>query len=85
VELSVEETPGGAVVRVVDDGPGIPAADRERAFGRFTRLDEARSRDRGGTGLGLAIVRELVLRRGGEVRLGESSYGGLSVEITLPA
>jgi signal transduction histidine kinase len=85
VELSYDESPGGAVVRVEDDGPGIPAADRDRAFGRFTRLDEARDRDRGGTGLGLAIVRELVLRRGGEVRLGESSYGGLSVEVRFPA
>src|SRR5262249_39101919 len=44
---------------VSDDGPGVPAADLERAFGRFTRLDPARSRDGeadGGAGLGLAIV-----------------------------
>ncbi len=55
-----EPEPGAVAVTVTDDGPGIAEADRERAFERFTRLDEARSRDDGGTGLGLAIVRRLV-------------------------
>jgi signal transduction histidine kinase len=50
-----------------DDGDGIPAADRERIFERFTRLDAARSRQDGGTGLGLAIVRDIVARHGGSV------------------
>ena len=58
------------VVTVTDDGPGIPAADRERVFDRFTRLDDARARDAGGAGLGLAIVRELVRRHGGTVYAG---------------
>ncbi len=56
-------------ITVVDDGPGIPAADRKRVFDRFTRLDDARARDAGGAGLGLAIVRELVRRHDGQVRL----------------
>jgi signal transduction histidine kinase len=56
-------------ITVTDDGPGIPAADRERVFDRFTRLDDARARDVGGSGLGLAIVRELVRQHGGSVRL----------------
>ena len=73
---------------VVDDGPGIPAADRERVFGRFTRLDDARARDAGGAGLGLAIVRELVRRHGGTVRLDEAdprTGSGLRAEVRLPA
>ena len=63
----------GDIVTVDDDGPGIPAADRERVFRRFTRLDEGRARDAGGAGLGLAIVRELVRRGGGTVELAEIS------------
>ena len=76
---------------VTDDGPGIPAGDRERVFDRFTRLDDARTRDAGGAGLGLAIVRELVRRQGGTVRLvdaggARSDAGpGLRVEVRLPA
>ena len=69
--------PGGSgayhLVTVTDDGPGIPAADRERVFHRFTRLDDARDRDAGGTGLGLAIVRELVRRAGGTIELAEAT------------
>ncbi|MFC7532862.1 sensor histidine kinase [Actinoplanes sp. GCM10030250] len=72
------------VIVVTDDGPGIPAADRDRVFQRFTRLDDARARDAGGSGLGLAIVRELVRRHGGTVTLGDAEPG-LRVEVRLPA
>jgi signal transduction histidine kinase len=73
-------------VTVTDDGPGIPEPDRERAFERFTRLDESRSRDGGGAGLGLAIVRRLVLSSGGQVRL-DAAPGrtGTSAVVTWPA
>jgi signal transduction histidine kinase len=84
VELSFRRSPAGDVLAVADDGDGIPSADRERVFGRFVRLDGARDRDSGGTGLGLAIVRELVRRRGGDIRLDESERGGLLVEILFP-
>jgi signal transduction histidine kinase len=78
--------PDGAyhLVTVTDDGPGIPAADRERVFDRFTRLDDARARDAGGAGLGLAIVRELVRRHGGTVTLTDAGPG-VRAEVRLPA
>jgi len=62
-------------VAVEDDGAGVPAADRERVFERFTRLDSARDRDSGGTGLGLAIARESARALGGDVVLKESAGG----------
>jgi signal transduction histidine kinase len=69
------------VLAVADDGPGIPAADRDRVFDRFTRLDDARDRDGGGTGLGLPIVAEIVRAHGGTVEL--SAPPGLTVTVRL--
>ncbi|WP_121159313.1 sensor histidine kinase [Micromonospora pisi] len=76
VVASERADPGFHLVTVTDDGPGIPESDRERVFDRFTRLDDARTRDAGGAGLGLAIVRELVRRLGGTVRLGPADADG---------
>jgi signal transduction histidine kinase len=84
VEVSVRTDEDHVVLTVSDDGPGIPEDDRERAFGRFTRLDTARDREGGGSGLGLAIVRELVESVGGQVHLGRSRTGGLSACVRLP-
>jgi signal transduction histidine kinase len=85
VRLAVVADGAYQLVSVSDDGPGIPAADRERVFDRFTRLDDARARDAGGSGLGLAIVRELVRRHGGTVVLrGTSPPPGLRVDVRLP-
>ena len=82
--VAVVSGPGGAVLSVTDDGPGIPAGDRERVFDRFTRIDSGRGRDSGGAGLGLAIVRELVRAHGGTVTL-EDAEPGLRAVVTLPA
>ncbi|WP_091251991.1 ATP-binding protein [Micromonospora matsumotoense] len=85
VVLAVEPAVDGAyhLVTVTDDGPGIPVADRDRVFRRFTRLDEGRARDAGGAGLGLAIVRELVRRGGGTVDLADAEPG-VVVRLRLP-
>jgi signal transduction histidine kinase len=72
VTVGVRADGNWAEVTVTDDGPGIPAADLERAFDRFARLDSARSRDGddpGGAGLGLAIVRATAQAHGGAARL----------------
>jgi signal transduction histidine kinase len=86
VRLEVEPMPGGRIAfAVVDDGPGIPPAERERIFERFHRVDSARSRTSGGTGLGLAIVRAIAEAHGGRVRASAAPNGrGARVELVLP-
>jgi two-component system, OmpR family, sensor kinase len=70
---------------VLDDGPGIPVAERERIFERFHRTDPARTRSPGGAGLGLAIVRAIADAHGGQVRAGDPRDGrGARVELLLP-
>jgi signal transduction histidine kinase len=72
----------GVEIMVEDDGPGIPAAEREPIFARGARLDTT---GKPGTGLGLAIVRDVAEIYGGSVRLEESEdLGGLLARLTLP-
>jgi signal transduction histidine kinase len=84
IVFGLTERAGNVVLTVSDDGPGIPAAERERVFERFVRLADARSRDDGGSGLGLAIVTELVRAHGGSVRADDSHLGGARIEVRLP-
>jgi signal transduction histidine kinase len=69
---------------VSDDGPGIPAAERERVFERFHRTDAARNRASGGTGLGLAIVRAIAEAHGGSAFVREPPTRGACIELELP-
>lgn len=84
VTFSLREQDGWVVLLVDDDGPGIPVDQRETIFQRFTRLDDARDRDRGGAGLGLAIVEESIRRHEGTIVIGEAPLGGARFEIRLP-
>ncbi|MFC5139672.1 ATP-binding protein [Actinomycetospora rhizophila] len=80
IEVSSGDT---AVLDVVDEGPGIPPAERERVFDRLVRLDDARTRDAGGAGLGLPIARALARAHGGELRAVDSERGA-RLRLTLP-
>jgi two-component system sensor histidine kinase SenX3 len=72
-------------VSVTDQGQGIPAADQERIFERFYRVDAARSRATGGTGLGLAIVKHICANHGGDVTVWSEAGRGSTFTIQLPA
>ncbi|NNM67906.1 MAG: HAMP domain-containing histidine kinase [Spirochaetales bacterium] len=83
--ISVKATQGGSLLIVEDDGPGIPAEEREHIFERFVRLDRSRSSETGGQGLGLAITREIVNRHAGTIHVAEGRRKGARFEAFFPS
>jgi signal transduction histidine kinase len=84
VEVRARRHDTGVVIEVLDEGPGIPDADRSRVFNRFERLDAARSSSDGGAGLGLAIARWIVDLHGGEIHPEPRDPHGCRMVVTLP-
>jgi signal transduction histidine kinase len=85
VEVSVRLERGNAVLAVTDSGCGIPPAELDRIFGRFTRAQPSRSREAGGFGLGLPIVQAIAEAHHGSVRVHSSSGQGARFEMVIPA
>ncbi len=85
IELSSRYEDETIILAVSDSGPGIPAAEAERIFGRFSRVDTGRSRSAGGFGLGLAIVKAIVEAHHGSVRVSSAEGKGSVFELHLPA
>ena len=85
IEVTGSHAEGQLTVTVDDDGPGIPAEEREAVFKPFYRLDNARNIDESGTGLGLPIARDIARNHGGDISLSQSPLGGLRVTVTIPA
>ena len=84
VSLAITTRAGGWIrFTVEDDGPGIPADQRDLVFERFHRVDEARDRHTGGAGLGLSIAQAIATAHGGHIRAAESSSGAC-LELDLP-
>jgi len=83
VELAAEQRESLVEIHVRDEGEGFTPAFRDRAFDRFSRADEARSR--GGSGLGLSIVELVARAHGGTAGLGDGPAGGADVWLSLPA
>jgi signal transduction histidine kinase len=85
VTATVRETDRKVEVTVDDEGPGVPADEREAIFEPFSSGSAGRRRRRGGTGLGLAIARRIVVAHGGTISVGTASRGGARFSVSLPA
>ncbi|TKK86778.1 GAF domain-containing protein [Herbidospora galbida] len=85
VTVGVRRTGDTVELSVTDDGPGVGPADREHIFQPFTRLDSARSRDKGGTGLGLAIARDIARAHRGTLQVEDAAPNGARFVLRLPA
>jgi two-component system sensor histidine kinase BaeS len=89
VTNAIQHTPpaGAVQVRVIDQGPGIAAADQPHVFERFYRADRARRRgnaERSGSGIGLTIARDLLAANGGRIEIERSGSEGTTFLVTLP-
>jgi signal transduction histidine kinase len=82
--VRVEEDGEALVIRVEDDGPGVPPEELERVFEPFYRVESSRNRDTGGTGLGLSIARDIAQAHGGSLRLENLPQRGLRAILSLP-
>jgi len=81
--ISAEASGDRAVVRVLDDGPGIPQDQLDTVLDPFVRLETSRSRETGGTGIGLTIARNIAQRFGGTLTLKNRIEGGLEASLVL--
>lgn len=84
VTASIAAAGGGLVLRVRDDGEGIPADAVPHVFERFYRADSSRARASGGAGLGLSICKAIAERAGGSIRIESTEGNGTVVSVTLP-
>jgi two-component system, OmpR family, sensor histidine kinase CiaH len=85
IELAVRREAKRASLAVVDHGPGVPAADRERIFEPFRRSVGGRAERRRGAGLGLAIAKAIVVAHGGHIEVDDAPRGGARFVVSLPA
>jgi two-component system phosphate regulon sensor histidine kinase PhoR len=84
IRLVIEATEGYVLLKVIDQGRGIPPKDLRRIFERFYRVNKERSREVGGTGLGLSIVKHVVTLHGGTVQVESQENEGSTFTIQLP-
>jgi signal transduction histidine kinase len=82
--IIVQDEEAQLVLKVEDEGPGIPAEEQENVFAPFYRTESSRNRDSGGTGLGLSIARSIAQDHGGNITCRNLETSGLQVIVTLP-
>jgi len=82
IELSKKKL--NLIIKVEDDGPGIPESEFENVFKPFYKIDKGRADSKSSVGLGLSIASDIVRSHGGNIKLNKSSLNGLEVRIFLP-
>jgi len=84
LEIEILTNDEGCSILFEDNGPGIPNKNYEDVFKPFFTLDPSRNKLKGESGLGLAITRDIIRSHGGDIKLGESKFGGLKSILQLP-
>ncbi|MGH9547935.1 MAG: ATP-binding protein [Terriglobales bacterium] len=85
VELSAEAGSQCTIVRVKDNGRGVPQKDQERIFERFHQVESSDAREKGGRGLGLAICKAIVTQHGGRIGVTSEEGNGSTFWFEIPA
>ena len=84
VDVELVRKSGAILIRIADQGPGVPDEALEKLFEPFYRIADARDRQSGGTGIGLAIAEQAVRLHFGSISASNRPEGGLLVQISLP-
>ena len=82
--FSLSRTKASLIIRVEDDGPGIPESEYDNVFKPFYKIDKGRADSKSSVGLGLSIASDIVRSHGGNIKLNKSNLNGLEVKIFLP-
>lgn len=84
IEVTLKTRGAGIELIIEDSGPGLPESFYRTGIQAFQRFDKSRSRQSGGSGLGMTIMEKIVSKNRGQIRLSESKFGGLKIQINLP-
>ena len=84
INIELQKKKAGLILKVEDDGPGIPESEYDNVFKPFYKIDKGRADSKSSVGLGLSIASDIVRSHGGNIKLNKSNLNGLEVKIFLP-
>ena len=84
INIDLQKNKASLIIRVQDDGPGIPESEYDNVFKPFYKIDKGRADSKSSVGLGLSITSDIVRSHGGNIKLNKSNLNGLEVKIFLP-